>query len=141
VEVLAPGYGLGVDNILEATIVLSDGSIVTANSKENSDLFWALRGGGGSNWGIITSITIKANKIPAGGFTAWDVTWTGNYCNNASSLERIVDLYSQWVLNQTSQIGGLGFFTPTYTGKASDCNGTWYLWLNYFYFIPSFRYL
>ena len=57
---LAPGYGLGVDNILEATIVLANTSVVTVNAKQNSDLYWALRGGGGSNWGIITSITVKA---------------------------------------------------------------------------------
>src|SRR5690242_21208295 len=38
-------YGLSVDNILSADVVLADGSFVTANESENSDLFWAIRGG------------------------------------------------------------------------------------------------
>lgn len=57
-------HGLGVDNILEITLVSSDGSLIIANSHNNSDLFWALRGGGGSTWGVITSITVKAFKLP-----------------------------------------------------------------------------
>jgi ribonuclease T2 len=52
-----PSSGLGVDNILEVEIVTGNGELRIANATHNSDLFWALRGGGGSNWGIITSIT------------------------------------------------------------------------------------
>ena len=122
---MAPGYGLGVDNILEATIVLANATVVKANAKQNSDLFWALRGGGGSNWGIITSITIKAYQIPTGGLTVWVATWNGNYCNSSKTLNTLVETYSSWALNQTSKMGGLAFFTPTYTGKPSDCFSTW----------------
>src|SRR5690349_22192265 len=46
--------GLSVDNLLSVDMVLADGSFVTANAKQNSDLFWAVRGGGG-NFGIVTS--------------------------------------------------------------------------------------
>ena len=67
---LTPGYGFGVDNMLEVDVILPNGTKVTANAKNaHSDLFWALRGGGGSTWGIITAITVKAHKIPKGGFT------------------------------------------------------------------------
>ena len=78
---MAPGYGLGVDNILEADIVLQNSTLVKVNSVTNTDLYWAIRGGGGSNWGIITSITLKAHKLPVGGITMWEPTWSGNYCN------------------------------------------------------------
>ena len=54
--------GLTIDNLLAVDIVLADGSFVTANSKEHSDLFWAVRGGGG-NFGVVTSFLFKAHTI------------------------------------------------------------------------------
>ena len=49
----------GVDNVLEIKIVTADGNHVTANAYCNKDLFWALRGGGGGTWGVVTSVTYK----------------------------------------------------------------------------------
>jgi FAD/FMN-containing dehydrogenase len=54
--------GLTIDNLLAVDMVLADGRFVTANAKENSDLFWAVRGGGG-NYGIVTSFLFKAHKL------------------------------------------------------------------------------
>ena len=51
--------GTGVDNVLQFTIVLSNGSLVTANSYQYPDLFWALRGGGGGTYGVVTSASYK----------------------------------------------------------------------------------
>jgi ribonuclease T2 len=69
----AKSKGLGVDNLLEVEIVLANGTAVTANEKCNADLFWALRGGGGSTWGVIVSITSRAHAAPDDGFT--DAPW------------------------------------------------------------------
>lgn len=86
----AGSKGLGVDNILQIGIVLANGTYVIADSTQNTDLFWALRGGGGSTWGIITKITIRTHKIPSGGITLAGVEWTGNYCK--SSLETLTSI-------------------------------------------------
>ncbi|KDN50609.1 hypothetical protein RSAG8_01107, partial [Rhizoctonia solani AG-8 WAC10335] len=45
-------YGMGVDNVLQFQVVTADGKIVVANKCQNKDLFWAMRGGGGSTWGV-----------------------------------------------------------------------------------------
>jgi len=59
----SPAFGLGVDNVLQFTVVLADGSHVTTNSYQHPDLFWALRGGGGSTYGVVTSATYKTYPI------------------------------------------------------------------------------
>lgn len=74
---LSRKYGLTIDNLLEAEMVLADGSFVTANSEENSDLFWAIRGGGG-NFGIVTTFTFQAHPVTKvfGGPTLWPIEKT-----------------------------------------------------------------
>ena len=75
---LARKYGMTVDNLVAADVVLADGSFVTASEKENADLFWALRGGGG-NFGIVTSFLFRAHPVSMvyGGPIFWEARHAG----------------------------------------------------------------
>lgn len=67
-------YGLTIDSLLAADVVLADGSFVVASAEENTDLFWAIRGGGG-NFGVVTSFLFQAYPVQmvCAGPMLWDL--------------------------------------------------------------------
>ena len=81
-------YGLTIDNLLSADVVLADGSLVHASNQENPDLFWALRGGGG-NFGVVTSFEYRLHPVDQviGGPMFWPI----------DKLEPTLKWYRQWL--------------------------------------------
>ncbi|PCH42465.1 FAD-binding domain-containing protein [Wolfiporia cocos MD-104 SS10] len=83
-----PYVGVGVDNVLQFTVVLPNASFVTANDYQNTDLFWALRGGGGPSFGVVTSVTYKTHpNVP---YTA------AYYIARANSSDSYLELFKTW---------------------------------------------
>lgn len=94
---LSRKYGLTIDNLLEADMVLADGSFVTVNKDQYPDLFWAIRGGGG-NFGIVTSFKFQAHPVKTviGGPTLWPIEKT----------EEIMEWYHDFLLNAPDELNG-----------------------------------
>ncbi len=94
---LSRKYGLTIDNLLEADMVLADGSFVTVNANQNTDLFWAIRGGGG-NFGIVTSFKFQAHPVKTviGGPTLWPV----------EQAEEIMEWYHDFIHNAVEDLNG-----------------------------------
>lgn len=59
---ISTSFGLAADNVLNWEIVTANGELINANAAENSDIFWALNGGGGSTFGVVVSMTVKAHQ-------------------------------------------------------------------------------
>lgn len=94
---LARKFGLTIDNLLEADMVLADGSFVTVNASQNTDLFWAIRGGGG-NFGVITSFKFQAHPVKTvfGGPTLWPI----------EKLDEIMKWYHSFIHNAPDDLNG-----------------------------------
>lgn len=85
---LSRKYGLTIDNLLEADVVLADGTYVTASEDHHADLFWAIRGGGG-NFGVVTSFKFRIHPV--------DTVVAGPMFWPVDQTEKIMRWYRDWL--------------------------------------------
>ncbi|KAJ0347408.1 hypothetical protein KNSL1_006460 [Colletotrichum chrysophilum] len=130
-------YGLGADQVLSARVVLASGEIVTASPCNNTDLFYAIRGGGGGTYGVVTQMTVKT--YPTKNIDAIDVViGTASTSANVSAkfIDTMTDIYSSypylsevgfagygaWAMNSPVPIGGnfSTFYTQTFITLGND---------------------
>jgi hypothetical protein len=89
-------YGLTIDNLLEADVVLADGRFVTASKTEYPDLFWALRGGGG-NFGVVTSFLFQAHPV--------DTVYAGPIFWEATHAKAVMRAYREFLPTAPEELG------------------------------------
>ncbi|KAM3426436.1 hypothetical protein NHJ13734_009465 [Beauveria thailandica] len=88
-------FGLAADNVKNFEVVLANGTMTSANAQQNSDLFWALKGGG-PNFGIVTRYDVEARHIP----TVW-----GTFLAYApSQAPDVLDAFTKWQQNGASDL-------------------------------------
>jgi FAD/FMN-containing dehydrogenase len=90
-------YGLTIDNLLSVDLVLADGTFVVANSEENADLFWAVRGGGG-NFGIVTSFLFEAHPV--------DTVCAGPMLWNLEDAADVMKWYREFITQAPEEMNG-----------------------------------
>jgi FAD/FMN-containing dehydrogenase len=93
--------GLTIDNLLAVEMVLANGKFVTASAKENSDLFWAVRGGGG-NFGVVTSFLFKAHDI--------HTTYAGPMFWHIEDTVEVMKWYRKFMAKAPREINGFFAF-------------------------------
>ncbi|KAE8402671.1 hypothetical protein BDV37DRAFT_284478 [Aspergillus pseudonomiae] len=97
-------YGLAADNLLEVSIVSADGGHRVLNAYTDPEYFWAIRGGGGSAWGVVTSVTYKTHPVPQNliiGLVQLNAT-------NTSSMKRVI-AESVKLLPAITEAGYIGY--------------------------------
>ncbi|MCB0159533.1 MAG: FAD-binding oxidoreductase [Caldilineaceae bacterium] len=98
---LSRKFGLAIDNVLEADMVLADGRFVTVNADNHSDLFWAIRGGGG-NFGVVTSFLFQLHELHTiiGGPMLWEI----------DKAHEIMAWYREFIVDAPDDINGFFAF-------------------------------
>ncbi|KAF8146533.1 hypothetical protein K438DRAFT_1627795, partial [Mycena galopus ATCC 62051] len=109
-NIISPHLGLGADNALEIDLVLPNGTLVTVNQYENTDLFWAARGGGGPSFGISTRLVYKAHLITPLYASFFEAT-----TNNTTAFIALLDAYHA-ALPGLADAGWSGYY-PFQTGS------------------------
>jgi hypothetical protein len=94
--VTSRAYGLTCDSLTQATLITADGKQLTANATTNKDLFWALRGAGNGNFGVVTELRFKTHPAPQG-VTAY-LTWPW------SKAAAVLRAWQEWGPTQPDEI-------------------------------------
>jgi len=94
---LTRGHGLSVDNLISVDVVTADGSLVHASDDENSDLFWAVRGGGG-NFGVLTNLEYRLHPV--------DMIYGGPMFFEVDSARDVLNLYREFIADAPEKFGG-----------------------------------
>jgi FAD/FMN-containing dehydrogenase len=88
IGLLGRAYGLTCDRLIGARVVLADGRVVDCDADHEPDLFWALRGAGGGQFGVVTAL--RFDTIPEPLTTRFELRWSG------SGIARLIEAWQNW---------------------------------------------
>ena len=98
---LSRKYGLSCDNLVSAEVVTADGQVLTASERDNSDLFWALRGGGG-NFGVVTTFEYQLHPVAE--------IYGGPIAYPADRIDDVLRFFREYIDEAPEELGGfIGF--------------------------------
>ncbi|TGO10094.1 hypothetical protein BTUL_0144g00080 [Botrytis tulipae] len=120
-------YGLAADQVISARLITADGRFFTASSTENTDLFWALRGGGPASWGVTTSLTIKAYPTTPVTVVTFTFASGGNVTDDAFWLG-VHASFAQETVGSDDAIVGSRLFLQEYLEDEATFNATFDAW-------------
>ena len=93
------GFGNAAAGLLEAEVVTADGQARIVNACLNPDLFWALKGGGGGTFGVVTRLTLRTHELPANFGAAWGTVKANSDVAFKRLIGRFIDLYAESLAN------------------------------------------
>jgi hypothetical protein len=111
VGVLGRKFGLTCDNLLSAQVVMANGNIFTCDASHNPDLFWALRGGGGGNFGVVTSLSFRTYQVAS--LSLFTLNWPWG------SAASVFDAWQNWAPHAPDELWSNCLLLAT-TDKRSD---------------------
>ena len=120
-------FGLTADNIVSVQIVTADGLLRTASAQSNPDLYWALRGGGGGNFGVVTSFTLRVHPVPRT-VACFTVSWPWSQAAQALAAWQAWNPHARPEVTSIFHLtasGGVNLVNVSgqYFGPASDLGG------------------
>jgi FAD/FMN-containing dehydrogenase len=93
------GFGTAAAGLIEAEVVTADGRVRTVNACHDPDLFWALKGGGGGSWGVLTRLTLRTHELPEFFGAAWGKIKAASDEAFRTLLARFVEFYATALFN------------------------------------------
>lgn len=92
-------FGTAAAALLQAEIVTADGRVRTVNPFQDPELFWALKGGGGGSWGVVTQVTLRTFDLPPLFGAVWGTIRAHSDRDFHTLIARFVDLYAERLMN------------------------------------------
>ena len=135
------GFGTAAAGLLEAEVVTADGNVRTVNAGTHPDLFWAIKGGGGGSWGVVTRLTLRTHELPEFFGAAWGTIRAHSDEAFRRLIARFFDFYTASLFNphwgEQASIGSGNTLKLSMVSQGLDRQQTPQLWEPFFAWVNA----